>query len=116
MQITITQNDQHKLVSILSRAIDDTLVAELITSLSKTEEDNVILDLSEVREMSNDAAEKLNLFVSGWKEKQLSLLGFGVEESYLSPNSFEFEITPTLSEAQDIVFMEIVERELNSEL
>lgn len=116
MEFTISSKDQHNLVAFTTSELSKVDIDNLSNSLNAEEANNVVLDFEGIKKVDDEALSALNDLAVNWKQKPLSFLGFGLSEEYLSQNSFEFEFTPTLTEAQDILFMEVVERELDSEI
>lgn len=112
MKYIITEEDKHHLVAFSETEMSLEAVNELFVQLNQIDPDNIIIDLSKTENIESETLSELNTFAETWKQKNRSFLGFGLMEKYLVEDSFKFEIVPTLTEAQDILFMEIIEREL----
>lgn len=70
---------------------------------------NILIDLSAIDQIDVDSIEYLNAFALQHKDKNYSLIGAYPRKIKGLKN---LEIVPTTSEARDLIFMEITEREL----
>jgi hypothetical protein len=69
---------------------------------------NILIDLTAMTGLNEDSISYLNEFANRHKTKRFSIL-------IASKNPIEgitFEVVPTITEARDMIFMEITEREL----
>ncbi|MBL0146804.1 MAG: STAS domain-containing protein [Chitinophagaceae bacterium] len=108
---TITPEQEH-----LSANLTDELVLELAAYLNK-DIPHIVLNLNTVKEIDAKSAEKLALLQQQFYEKHYSFviccLQPLVEKQFDEKELLEFmNVTPTESEAWDIVQMEEIEREL----
>ncbi len=120
MEIKIDTKEKFTVVLPLEPHIYDNMAAELAaTCNSYLQKDvkNIILDLQEVNEIDDDAAETIAKLQNIFYEQNVSFVICGmkpnVEETFDKLELLEFlNNTPTESEAWDIVQMEEIEREL----
>ncbi len=70
---------------------------------------NILIDISTIREVDPESVKYLNSFAKEHKAKRLSII---IATPHTIIGLVKLEIVPTLSEARDIIFMEITEREL----
>ncbi len=103
------------LFNIFSANLSEELSAYLKTFLT-LEMSNVILILSEIRQMSEKDAEMLIEVQHQFYEKQSSFIICEVPSSFVPFFKESMNLTPTESEAWDIVQMEEIERELLNDL
>ena len=99
------------LFNSFSANLSEELSAYLKTFLN-LEMSNVILKLSEIGEMTEKDAEKLIEVQNQFYENQSSFIICEVPSSYIPFFKESMNLTPTESEAWDIVQMEEIEREL----
>ena len=69
---------------------------------------NILLDFSLISKVDSKSIEFLNSFAVAHKAKHFSIIA-------TSPNEIkglEIEVVPTMTEARDLIFMEVTEREL----
>jgi len=69
---------------------------------------NILIDLSSMNQVDNDSIQFLNTFAIDHKAKHFSII-------VATPHKLEglsFEVVPSVTEARDMIFMEITEREL----
>lgn len=102
--------------SILSENMTDEL-RQLLLSYLKKDVKNIILNLKEVKEIKEPAAECLLSCQEQFYEQECSFVICEIApevEQFLDVNEFldQMNFTPTESEAWDIVQMEEIEREL----
>ena len=93
---------------------------ENLTKLLQTGIKNVILDLGSVKRLSQEAAEAIVQVQQFFYEHNASFVVYGIAgevEQYLEKEGLleMMNVTPTESEAMDIVHMEEIERELLSD-
>ena len=93
---------------------------ENLTKLLQTGIKNVILDLGGVKRLSQEAAEAIVQVQQFFYEHNASFVVYGIAgevEQYLEKEGLleMMNVTPTESEAMDIVHMEEIERELLSD-
>lgn len=99
------------LFNSFSANLSEELSAYLKTFLN-LEMSNVILILSEIRQISEKDAEMLIEVQNQFYEKQSSFIICEVPSSFIPFFKESMNLTPTESEAWDIVQMEEIEREL----
>lgn len=113
MDFEYTKGSQHVIVALSDnpgQTESDSFYARMETV--EAEDANIIADLSGLTDLSDEGAATL----LEWRNDTLDNLKSFVICGYKSelPTSLEeVEFTPTLSEAQDIVFMDEVERSLS---
>lgn len=93
------------------------VLRENLTKLLQTGIKNVILDLGSVKRLSQEAAEAIVQVQQFFYEHNASFVVYGIAcevEQYLEKEGLleMMNVTPTESEAMDIVHMEEIEREL----
>ncbi|WP_018629821.1 STAS domain-containing protein [Niabella aurantiaca] len=120
MQVKIDTKEKFHVITpnapVLSATMTDKMDAALLPFLQKDVK-NVILDLQEVEEMDAAAAAKLLQIQQIFYENNASFVTCHVQKTvnaFLAENELDdlLNITPTESEAWDIVQMEEIEREL----
>ncbi|MCY7421071.1 MAG: STAS domain-containing protein [Chitinophagaceae bacterium] len=120
MQVKIDTKEKFHVITLIEPEITDTLAADLTNTLTKyvgQEIKNVILKLPETNTIETQAAEALTQLQQKFYENNASFVICEVQPA-LETRLDELElleimnITPTESEAWDIVQMEEIEREL----
>jgi anti-anti-sigma factor len=120
MQVKIDTREKFHVITIREPKLAANMTAELDEYLLPFVEDqirNVVLNCEDIREMDSAAADQLLKIQQHFYDQQCSFvicnLQQGVEET-LEDNDLasRLNITPTESEAWDIVQMEEIEREL----
>lgn len=96
----------------MTEELDDSLLPYLQNDVK-----NVVLNLKDIENIDNAAAEKLVLIQQKFYENNASFVVFGLQkkvEEFLEQDELleMLNVTPTESEAWDIVQMEEIEREL----
>ncbi len=113
---TIKKGDKHVLIQIADSAPSSALLTNLLTEYTSSHtESNVVLNLEEVLTLDVECVKVIEAFFKQVMAEELSFIIAGLDEElgYLLPN---IEQTPTITEAQDLVFMEEVERELGAHI
>lgn len=123
MNFNIEEKDKYTLVTSSVEKLDTTCAPELkseLVYLNKTGVKNMIIDLSKTRYCDSSGLSALlvanrlcksvdGLFVlTGLQEPVLKLVQISQLESVLT-------ISPTLSEAVDLLYMEVIEKDLDKE-
>jgi anti-anti-sigma factor len=123
MNFTIEEKDKYTLVTSNVDKLDTTCAPELkseLVYLNKTGVTNMIIDLSKTRYCDSSGLSALlvanrlcksvdGLFIlTGLQEPVLKLVQISQLESVLT-------ISPTLSEAVDLLYMEVIEKNLDKE-
>ena len=103
------------LFNSFSANLSEELCAYLKTFL-KLEMSNVILTLSDISEMTNEDAQKIIAVQNEFYESQSSFIICEVPHLFVPLFMESKNLTPTESEAWDIVQMEEIERELFNDL
>lgn len=111
--INIVKGDQHILLSFNETSLTLSLLDEVRNELIDLNE-NIILDLSSFNVVENHVIEELNNFARSTKEAKRSFIGYPCD-CVIATKAITFECFPTKTEAQDVLFIEIVERELDGE-
>lgn len=120
MQVKIDTKEKFHVITpnapVLSATMTDEMDVALLPFLQKDVK-NVILDLQEVEEMDAAAAAKLLQIQQNFYENNASFVTCNIQKTvnaFLAENELDdlLNITPTESEAWDIVQMEEIEREL----
>lgn len=70
---------------------------------------NILIDLTAITSLDKDSVQFLNDFAQKHKAKNYSII---VASTNKIPALKHIEIVPTVTEARDMIFMEITEREL----
>jgi anti-anti-sigma factor len=120
MQVKIDTREKFHVITIREPKLAANMTAELDKYLLPFAEDqirNVVLNCEDIREMDSAAAEQLLKIQQHFYDQQSSFvicnLQQGVEELLEATDlASQLNITPTESEAWDIVQMEEIEREL----
>lgn len=120
MQVKIDTKEKFHVITpnapVLSATMTDEMDVALLPFLQKDVK-NVILDLHEVEEIDAAAAAKLLQIQQNFYENNASFVACNIQKTvnaFLAENELDdlLNITPTESEAWDIVQMEEIEREL----
>ena len=120
MEVKTNTKEKFHAISVATEELTADLAAELyeqITPILSTNLPNVVLNLKGVKSIDEDAAEIVVKMQQRFYEENASFVICGlnphVEELLDKTNLLEFmNVTPTESEAWDIVQMEEIEREL----
>lgn len=120
MQVKIDTKEKFHVITVSDATLSASMTGELEKSLLPYLQNgvkNVILVLSEVGNMEVEAAEKLILIQQQFYENGASFVICGLQpavENFLDKSELLeiMNVTPTESEAWDIVQMEEIEREL----
>ena len=122
MKFKIDTKEKFTVISPIGENLSDNLTAELIqiaTGFLQKVIRNVVLNLKNVSSISESAAAHLVKLEQTFHENNASFVMCEVQPSVQQKfNEYDFEfrnITPTESEAWDIVQMEEIERELMSD-
>ena len=123
MNFSIEEKDKYTLVTSNVEKLDTTCAPELkseLVYLNKTGVKNMIIDLSKTRYCDSSGLSALlvanrlcksvdGMFVlSGMQEPVLKLVQISQLESVLT-------IAPTLSEGVDLLYMQVIEKDINNE-
>lgn len=119
MEVKINTKEKFHVITLPGPTISATMTEELSGILMpylQTDVKNIILDLAQVRNIDTTSAESLVKIQQKFYENNASFVVFGldpkVEEFLDKENLLEImNVTPTESEAWDIVQMEEIERE-----
>ena len=120
MEVKTDTKEKFHVIRVITPILSANMAADLVNQLSdylKANIKNIVLNLSEMNGVEEEAAEKLVRVQQKFYESGASFvvceLKPGVEEFLDSKELLELmNVTPTESEAWDIVQMEEVEREL----
>lgn len=120
MEVKINTKEKFHVITVSESTISATMTDELsdrLLPILQTDVKNIILDMSHVRTIDNPAAETLVKIQQKFYENNASFVVFGLQQSvedFLDKEDLleMMNITPTESEAWDIVQMEEIEREL----
>ena len=120
MELKIDTKEKYQLLTPAGASITAIIAAEIVTICNKCLEStqkNMVLNLENVEEIAPDACQILTDLQQAFYDKSASFvmccLSTKLEDSFDSLGLFEvLNLTPTLSEASDIVMMEEIEREL----
>jgi anti-anti-sigma factor len=120
MELKIDTKEKYQLLTPAGASITAIIAAEIVTICNKCLEStqkNMVLNLENVEEIAPDACQILTDLQQAFYDKSASFviccLSAKLEDSFDSLGLLEvLNITPTLSEASDIVMMEEIEREL----
>ncbi|WP_207492952.1 STAS domain-containing protein [Aridibaculum aurantiacum] len=120
MQVKIDTKEKFHVITVIDQNIAANIAADLaqvVTKFLHEEISNVVLKLDEVTAIDDDAAEQLARLQQSFYENNASFVICGLQDP-VEQKLEELEllevmnITPTESEAWDIVQMEEIEREL----
>jgi anti-anti-sigma factor len=119
MKVKISTNGKFHAISVLEPILAANMTAalqELCESILKQDVKNLLLNLKDIQKMDSAAAEAIldlrNLFFTNRASFVLCELQPLVKKYFDQNEQFEMlQITPTQSEASDLIFMEEIERE-----
>ena len=120
MEVKIDTKEKFHAITVSESAISATMTEELYVCLLpnlQNDVKNLVLSLEEIKEMEKEAAEKLVELQQKFYENSASFVIYGLQkqvEDFLDKEELLelMNVTPTESEAWDIVQMEEIEREL----
>jgi anti-anti-sigma factor len=120
MELKIDTKEKYQLLTPAGASITANIAAEIVTICNKCLESaqkNMVLNLENVKEIAPDACQILTDLQQAFYDKSASFvmccLSSTIEDVFESLGLLEvLNLTPTLSEASDIVMMEEIEREL----
>lgn len=120
MKVKIDTKERFHAITLFGPSLSATMTEELGSSLLiylQNDVKNVVLNLEDIRNIDNAAAEKLVEVQQRFYENNASFVICGLQkpvEEFLDRNELLelMNVTPTESEAWDIVQMEEIEREL----
>jgi anti-anti-sigma regulatory factor len=120
MELKIDTKEKYQLLTPAGATITAIIAAEIVTVCNKCLESplkNMVLNLENVEEIAPDACQTLTDLQQAFYDKSASFvmccLSSKLETAFDELGLLEvLNLTPTLSEASDIVMMEEIEREL----
>ena len=120
MELKIDTKEKYQLLTPAGASITAIIAAEIVTICNKCLEStqkNMVLNLENVKEITPDACQTLTDLQQAFYDKSASFvmccLSSKLETAFDELGLLEvLNLTPTLSEASDIVMMEEIEREL----
>ena len=120
MELKIDTKEKYQLLTPAGATMTANIAAEIVTICNKCLESaqkNMVLNLENVEEIAPDACQILTDLQQAFYDKSASFvmccLSATIEDAFDSLGLLEvLNLTPTLSEASDIVMMEEIEREL----
>ena len=120
MELKIDTKEKYQLLTPAGTSITAIIAAEIVTVCNKCLESplkNMVLNLENVEEIAPDACQTLTDLQQAFYDKSASFvmccLSSKLETAFDELGLLEvLNLTPTLSEASDIVMMEEIEREL----
>jgi anti-anti-sigma factor len=120
MELKIDTKEKYQLLTPAGASITAIIAAEIVTMCNKCLEStqkNMVLNLENVEEIAPDACQILTDLQQAFYDKSASFvmccLNAKLEDAFDELGLLEvLNLTPTLSEASDIVMMEEIEREL----
>ena len=120
MELKIDTKEKYQLLTPAGATITAIIAAEIVTVCNKCLESplkNMVLNLENVEEIAPDACQTLTDLQQAFYDKSASFvmccLNAKLEDAFDELGLLEvLNLTPTLSEASDIVMMEEIEREL----
>ena len=120
MELKIDTKEKYQLLTPAGASITAIIAAEIVTVCNKCLESplkNMVLNLENVEEIAPDACQTLTDLQQAFYDKSASFvmccLSSKLETAFDELGLLEvLNLTPTLSEASDIVMMEEIEREL----
>jgi anti-anti-sigma regulatory factor len=121
MKVKISTNEKFHAITVLESFLAANMTAELLqigTDILGQEIRNLLLNLKDIQKMDNAAAETIlelrNTFYANNASFVLCELQPSIKKYFEENEQFcDIQITPTQSEASDIIFMEEIERELS---
>ncbi len=120
MELKIDTKEKYQLLTPAGASMTANIAAEIVTICNKCLESaqkNMVLNLENVKEIAPDACQILTHLQQAFYDKSASFVmccsSSNIENAFDSLGLLEvLNLTPTLSEASDIVMMEEIEREL----
>jgi anti-anti-sigma regulatory factor len=120
MELKIDTKEKYQLLTPAGASITAIIAAEIVTICNKyleSTQKNMVLNLENVEEIAPDACQILTDLQQAFYDKSASFvmccLNAKLEDAFDELGLLEvLNLTPTLSEASDIVMMEEIEREL----
>lgn len=113
---TFTKGEKHVLIKVTEPEPASTLLTNLLQEYTSSYTGtNVVLNLEEIQTLNPDQVEVIETFFKQVRGSEVSFVIAGLDEE-LGHLLSNIEQTPTVTEAQDLVFMEEVERELGAHL
>ena len=120
MELKVDTKEKYQLLTPAGATITAIIAAEIVTVCNKCLESplkNMVLNLENVEEIAPDACQTLTDLQQAFYDKSASFvmccLSSKLETAFDELGLLEvLNLTPTLSEASDIVMMEEIEREL----
>ncbi len=120
MELKIDTKEKYQLLTPAGATITAIIAAEIVTVCNKCLESplkNMVLNIENVEEIAPDACQTLTDLQQAFYDKSASFvmccLSSKLETAFDELGLLEvLNLTPTLSEASDIVMMEEIEREL----
>jgi anti-anti-sigma factor len=120
MEVKINTKEKFHVITVPTATLSADMTEELpdqLLAFLQNDVKNIVLDLNQVRSLDNISAERLVKVQQKFYENNASFVIFGLQpsvEEFLEKQSLLeiMNITPTESEAWDIVQMEEIEREL----
>ena len=120
MELKIDTKEKYQLLTPAGASMTANIAAEIVTICNKCLEStqkNMVLNLENVEEIAPDACQILTDLQQAFYDKSASFvmccLNAKLEDAFDELGLLEvLNLTPTLSEASDIVMMEEIEREL----
>jgi anti-anti-sigma factor len=120
MELKIDTKEKYQLLTPAGASITAIIAAEIVTICNKCLEStqkNMVLNLENVEEIAPEACQILTDLQQAFYDKSASFvmccLNAKLEDAFDELGLLEvLNLTPTLSEASDIVMMEEIEREL----
>ena len=120
MELKIDTKEKYQLLTPAGASMTANIAAEIVTICNKCLESaqkNMVLNLENVEEIAPDACQTLTDLQQAFYDKSASFvmccLSSKLETAFDELGLLEvLNLTPTLSEASDIVMMEEIEREL----
>ncbi len=121
MKVKISTNEKFHAITVLEPELAANMTAslfELCTQFLSQQVRNILLNLRDIQKMDNAAADAIlelrNMFYANNSSFVLCELKPSVKKYFDQNEQFDLiQITPTQSEASDIIFMEEIERELS---
>src|SRR2546423_6806684 len=120
MKVKINTKEKFHVITLPETALSATMTGELsdcLLSYLQTDVKNIVLDLQQIQTLDNISAGALVKIQQKFYDNNASFVMFGLQpqvEEFLDKNDLleMMNVTPTESEAMDIVQMEEIEREL----
>jgi anti-anti-sigma regulatory factor len=113
---TFTKGEKHVLIRIAESEPTSALLTNLLQEYTSSHTGtNVLLNLEVIQTLNPEQVEVIETFFKQVRGSGVSFVIAGLDEE-LGHLLSNIEQTPTVTEAQDLVFMEEVERELGAHL